>query len=391
MSKHGLIDKHGALNYDARMTKAGLARFEPILKVLKTDPAEAETKFNALDTVSQVELFLNADDMSRLRLLEISHDPRGFMKELPATEIWMTVKRLGKDDALPLINYASPEQTQVMIDIETWKKDRILIPDLYEWLGYIYACGNEKIMEYFSECDWDEILFFFKSAIVAYKKVDKDEDVTNEIAWPREEMPTTHEGVYYFQVIHEEWDQMLRQLLEILVKHDHNAYMKILEACMWDVPSQREEEAYEVRSRRLAEHGFPTFDEAVTINSPLPKSKLGFAIKRPATNKIEKYFAPRYPLIVMGERVLFLNRVVSVMSEQEESRLLIELANIANKILISEGKEVGADTIKASMEKAIDVTSKGLESLSNGNIDRGRELLNEYWTQTIYQVGLATT
>lgn len=330
--------------------------------------------------------FLSLCDKDRLKLVETAENPREVLAGVPATEVWFTIMRLTPADALPLIKYSTTEQLQTVFDIEWWKKDRLDAASIYEWMNYIEACGIEKTVEWFKEFDWDQILWFFKTNIVVFKKEDKEEDPSDAIGWPREEMPITHEGIYYFQVLNEKRDQTIRRALEILVKHDMELYRSICEACIWDIPSQREEDAQETRSRRLAEHGFPPFDEAIQVYSPISRARFKMVEKRKGGSA--EFLAPQYPLTVLGDRVLFINRVVSLLSEGEKDRFLLEAAQIANKILVADGEGIDCENISSSLLKAMGLINIGLEVMSDGDLSTAAKLIPEHWLISFFQVGL---
>lgn len=357
-----------------------------ITKLLRQDPSQAEEQFNKLALADQAELFLRAGDRDRLRLVELAHESRKLLEFVPAMEIWLTIKRLTPADSLSLIKYATPEQLQVVSDIEWWKKDKLSSSSVYEWLEYISACGIDKMVEWFTDGDWDQILWFFKQSVVVFKREDKEVDPADAISWPREEAPITHEGVYYFQVLDEGRDEVVRRFLEILVKHERDLYSSICEACIWDIPSMKEEEAYQVRARRLAEHGLPSFDEAIGIYSPLSRSRFKSVAKRDKAEEVK--FAPRYPLAVLGDKVLFVNRVLSETTLALENRFLLEIAGIANKLLVADGEDPEPERLNSSLTKAMGYINIGLEVLSGGDISAAVSLIEGYWLTSIFQVGL---
>lgn len=357
-----------------------------ITKLLKKDRIAAENAFNALPVETQSELFLNAPDRDRLDLVEMSHAPRQLLENIPAVEVWFTIMRLTPKGALPIINYATPEQLQVVCDIEWWKKDRLELQSIYEWLDYITECGIDRTFEWFDTSDWEQLLWFFKQSIVVFKKDEKDSDIFDSLQWPREEAPITHEGVYYFQALEEKKDALVRRLMELLAKHNLELYSKVCEMCIWDSPAIREEEAFEIKSRRLAEHGFPSFDEAISIYAPLDLKRFKTLKKRPASHNPN--FVPRYPLSVLGDKILFINRVLSEASPEVESNFLLEVASIANKLLIAGGIDIDSQSLTRSLVKAIGYINIGLETISGGDVQRANVVIEEHWFVHIFQLGL---
>lgn len=374
------------------MTPAMSGPLRSITALIQSDPEAAAEHLSGLSMREQADAFLYAKDRDRLRMIEIVARPRELLEKIPATELWFTIKRLTPRDSIPLIKYSTPEQLQVISDIEWWRKDRLSAPSILEWLEYISACGMDKIVEWFREGDWDQILWFFKTNIVVFKREDKEEDPAQGVDWPREEAPTTHEGVFYFQVLDEKYDELVRYFLEVLVKNDLEMYMQICEACIWEVPLQREEEAFEVRCRRLAEHGFPSFDEAIGVYSPIRKERFNMVKGRtasmaPVATKVSDEFPPQYPLVTLGKRVLLIDRVMAGLESGPQDRFLIEAAQIGNKVLIADGEDIDKENLERALVKVIGYINIGLETVSEGDISKAKALIEGYWLISLFQVG----
>lgn len=359
-----------------------------ILNLLAKDLIAAEQEFNKLDIVNQAEVFINAKDFDRLKLLEIAYKPRELLENVPTAELWYTVNRLTPRDAIPIIQYAAPNQLQVMTDIECWGKDRINNESMYEWLEYIIECGLDRLVEWFQTTDWDQLVWFFRENIIVCKQLNPDENPACFDIWPRnDDAPITHEGLYYFQVKDVKHDQVVRYVMEMLAKSDLALYHDICESCLWDLSSSREEAAYEMRIRRLEEEGFPSFDDAIAVYAPLSRKKFAGIKKR--TSACSPLVYPRYPLTVLGDKILFLNRVLSPCLDKTEESFLFEIAALANKLVVGDAENITFENSKQKLLKAIGYTNIGLEVLSDGDLEKGTEILSNYYVVNIFQVGLA--
>jgi hypothetical protein len=52
-------------------------------------------------------------------------DARQFIQELPSDDFFWLIKKVGDNDCLPLLELASEDQWQHVLDLEIWQKDRL--------------------------------------------------------------------------------------------------------------------------------------------------------------------------------------------------------------------------------------------------------------------------
>ncbi|MCP4666778.1 MAG: hypothetical protein GY849_10465, partial [Deltaproteobacteria bacterium] len=58
------------------------------------------------------------------RILDMDR-PQKLIRELPAQDFFWLVKKVGDNDCLPLLEMASEDQWQYLLDLEIWKGDRL--------------------------------------------------------------------------------------------------------------------------------------------------------------------------------------------------------------------------------------------------------------------------
>ncbi|MGZ6027923.1 MAG: DUF6178 family protein, partial [Myxococcaceae bacterium] len=71
---------------------------------------------------------------ARLDALLDSADAPELVRALPAEQLYATVAEVGLADASDLVQLASPEQVQALVDLGAWKKDALDPHGLLEWL-----------------------------------------------------------------------------------------------------------------------------------------------------------------------------------------------------------------------------------------------------------------
>ena len=58
------------------------------------------------------------------RILD-SDKPRELVESMPSEDFFWLIKKVGVDDCLPVLELASAEQWQYVLDLEIWKRDRL--------------------------------------------------------------------------------------------------------------------------------------------------------------------------------------------------------------------------------------------------------------------------
>jgi hypothetical protein len=62
-------------------------------------------------------------------------NPEAFVRNMAHVDLYWAVKKIGEEDALPVLQMASSEQWQFLLDLELWKKDRLDLGQASAWMG----------------------------------------------------------------------------------------------------------------------------------------------------------------------------------------------------------------------------------------------------------------
>lgn len=299
-------------------------------------------------------------------------------------DVWLKVKELGASDALSVISETTPEQFQYILDIELWKKDKWLVDNALTWLSVVKECGREKIIQWAHETDLDNVILTLKEFVTIQKK-GSPEDNPLEHEWPNNIAVQTMEGVYFYQPTSKEADAFIRDILETIAKDDHEFYMRLCEAVISELKSNLEESAFSWRAKRLAEKGFPCYEEAVQVYKYLSERNIKNLPKR---KKVNVENAPKYPLALQQENYpVLLLALAEIKDESLLNEISLELATTANKVLIADGRPINPETLLAELKKALGYINIGLEYLSGADSKQAAAVLSEHWCQNLFQVG----
>jgi hypothetical protein len=161
------------------------------------------------------------------------------------------------------------------------------------------------------------------------------------------------DGANLFSPERSEHAVAVRRLAEALYVDDVDRYLGIIRSALFELPSEVEETALHWRASRLEEHGYPTWDEALSIYAPPETMPSALAEPMLPADADEKALAaPRASLRVLGPAGLIVHGV-DAMSPADRERALFGLMALANRVLVADGGDAGSiETHALVMERA---------------------------------------
>lgn len=316
-----------------------------------------------------------------------SKDPGSLVKTLSEEDVWLTIKKLGERNALPILASTSNEQLQYILDIELWKRDKFLPEQSLVWLEYLKECGTKKVLQWIYESDADCVILVFKEFVHVEKK-ESSEDNPLEREWPSEFPPVTFDGSYYFQCLTQRSDEIIRPVLELLAKDNHQFFMKLCEAVMAELRSNLEESAFSWRMKRLSDKGFAPLEEALEVYKYLNDRQIASLPKRAGFKPTDIERAAIYPLALGGESYpVLMIALADLKNDPLADDVKNELAVLANKVVMADARPITPETIESSLKKVMGYTNIGLESLSGADIHKAGKVLHERWVMHLFQIG----
>ena len=81
--------------------------------------------------------------LDRILALE---NPEEFVRNMAHVDFYWLVKKIGEEDALPVLQMASAEQWEFLLDLELWQKDRLDLRQATAWMGHLLQAdpGGKK-------------------------------------------------------------------------------------------------------------------------------------------------------------------------------------------------------------------------------------------------------
>jgi Family of unknown function (DUF6178) len=312
-------------------------------------------------------------------------NPRELIRGLPQEDFFWLVKKVGDNDCLTLLEMASQDQWQYLLDMELWRKDRFNQDQAFQWLERLKQADPDKLaMWLFGEGQTFTYFYFFKSIQVVIKE---EEEVLN----PDEDF-IAFEGVFYFRVLDKRHRETIEDILRAMAEYDLERYQAVLLGLSGVLPAEIEEDMYRMRNIRLAEHGFLPFDEALSIYAPLDAGKI--SVEKPEekthnfTDEIERSLVPLSPLYHAGGPNLLMEAFSRITDSIFLDRIRLEFAGLCNQILSADGiMPDDLEVLIKTCRKAAGYLNLSLEKLCGEDLASAERLVREHSLVSVFRVG----
>jgi hypothetical protein len=357
-------------------------------RLLPEDPEEAERIFNSLPIQEQADVLLQVRGKERLHTLFLSKDPEQLLQHLPELEVFLTVKEIGERDALPLVSLTTPEQFQLLLDLDCWKRDELDPEKILHWLEILLECGEKKIAQFIHAEDPEFIALLLKKFLRVTTLEGEPVEVSENVP------PFTLDQYYFVHFMGKETRPVLERFLKIFSLIEPGGYPKLMEALIWELGSEIEEGQYRIRNARLAEHGFPDLEEALEIYRFIQPDSLAPGEKGSFTRGAEEgaQGQPAFYLTYVDESPFFSSVLVRIDDPGERDRLKMEMTALCNRAMVAEATDLSRfEEIERITKKAFHYLNLGLQYLSGQEETKALEILRSLPLLKVFRCGASLT
>jgi hypothetical protein len=315
----------------------------------------------------------------RVDLILGDPDDKKLARAMHPQELYWLFKESDTPQAMELLGLANPQQCLFILDMELWKGWAFLEDKAVEYLGYILKGSEEHFLELLPHLDFNLLsLFLGRELVVAGGIGDLNTDEERLTDWDH-----TFDDVFLIKFKDPKHAMVIGSFLELVCRFDNPLYTALMESVCGDIDIEAEEECYRMKSGRLADLGFPPYDEALEIYSRINPDTF-----TPSHNKVLLHTdeATRLPETFMTGTT-FLERVILRMDSE---LFRMELNYLVNTALVADEAHL-ADTedMKSVVERVHGYLNIALEHLSKGDEMKGAELLAGEYLKSLFQLGFS--
>ena len=315
----------------------------------------------------------------RVDLIPEDPDGKQLTWAMHPQELYWLLKEIGAPDAMKLLGLANPEQYLFILDMEIWKGWTLLDDKAVEYLGYILKESEEHFLELLPHLDFNLLsLILGRELIVAGGIGDLNTDEERRTEWDH-----TFDDVFLIKFKNPEHSRVICSFLELIHRFDNPLYIALMESINGEIDIESEEECYRLKSGRLADLGFPPFDEALEIYSRI--NPLTFT---PSLNKVlvQTGEMTTLPMAFLTGKT-FLEKVIFLMDSE---LFRMELNYLINTALVADQAHLGdTEQMKSVVERVYGYLNIALEYLCHGDEAKGAKILSGEYLKKLFQLGFS--
>src|SRR5579863_6648894 len=308
--------------------------------------------------------------------------------------LFYTLKEIGSADAGDLLSLAIPEQIKWLFDLDCWDKDRPNLARMREWIDAMADGGRKRLADGLMEIDLELVSLLLRQYIRVHR-VDEPEE-SPERFLDRFVQFGEHYLVEFIR--HDAIQQHMLEFLEEAFERDYNYFTGLMEEIYWGVEAELEEQAYEFRSARLADHGFPDYFEAQRVFAYLNPQQFAeirsrhIPPDRDALDEAEVLAPEMAPAVVDAENSLFNAALTAGFAAQGKRQLRSEMAMVSNQVLVARSVDFGdLEAVRVAVEMTHNYMNMGLEHLAGGDLKIAIEHLRDTHLQQLFRLGVSLT
>ena len=331
-----------------------------------------------------------------------ARQPAALVHSIPETDLFFLVQDIGPEDCLPLLALASNAQWDFMLDMATWKGDRIKNRSLTRWLNLRYLADPDRFLRWFQneETEFIEWYLFRNIQIRVLEPDEEPADIPDAFM--------TIDNMAYFRFLPESVDMaasedeidasdtdeerytFITRFLEKLYSEDPIQYQNVMLETRTILSNETEEEAWRIRNIRMAEKGFLPFDEAIGVYQPLKPDAIPRRIISKKRSGEPHLPVPAYASGMLDADNLFVRSLKALEQDRMLPEIQTELASLINQLVVADQKQVASKAdIEEVVKKAVGYLSIGLDRMSEMPLDvvRSASLIRSRLLSGIFRVG----
>jgi len=302
---------------------------------------------------------------------------------LPPDELLFTLRSAARENALEIISCATAEQLISLFDLELWDEDILSGERTAYWLLFLADMPEKSLVRWLRKLESPELTILLAPNVTA-ALADEDGDP------PELEgcITFTLDGTYYF-IAQEKLADAVKRLLSLLLRDFPETFKSVLETLLMGFDPEKEEEAFQMRSVRIAELGYVSFGEAQSIYEAVAPAAIYNLPHRTAPLDVVEHLAPASYLLTTGEENVSFAQLLEYFNDTPEGAVIYsQLATLTHKVIAADGLDVGdEESYYTAGSKVTGYLSIALATLNGLDEAKMRETLYTHWIENIFRVG----
>ncbi|HJU11037.1 MAG TPA: DUF6178 family protein [Candidatus Binataceae bacterium] len=354
----------------------------------------SQKEFLNLPFQEKLEFLYGLPARQKRDLILSSPDAERLVRSFAPETLFYTLKEIGVADAGDLLSLAIPEQVRWLFDLDCWHKDQPNLEKMREWIEALAEGGRKRLADGLMGIDLELVSLLLRQYIRVHR-LDAPQDLPDT---PSDRFIQFDEHYLIESIRYDTIHQYLLEFLEEAFERDYNYFAALMEEIYWGVEAELEEQAYQFRSARLADHGFPDYYDAQALFGYINPQKfleLRSEYAPPLRDAFEGngMIAPEMaPVSSIAENSLFNTALTAGFAAQGQRQLRSEMALVSNQVLVARSVDFGdPEAVRVAVEMTHNYLNLGLENLAGGELTSAIEHLRATHLQLLFRLGVSLT
>jgi Family of unknown function (DUF6178) len=354
---------------------------------------QTQSEFLNLPFQEKLEFLYGLPARQKRDLILSAPEAERLVRSFAPETLFHTLKEIGSADAGDLLSMAAPEQVKGLFDLDCWKKDRVDFARMREWIEAMSEAGRRRAAEALMELDIEMVTLLMRR----YLKVYRLDEVQAALDVPSNRVLQFDEHYAVEFIRYDNILPFIQEILEEMFERDYDYFSSLLDEVYWGVDAELEEQAYQYRSARLNDRGFPDFFEAQSVFGYLDPRKFD-EIRRtyiPPDRGDALEEEPSLDMAVMApgtESSLFNAALTAGFAAQGKRQIRSEMALVANQVLVARAIDFGdPDAVRDAIELTHHYLNLGLEHLAGGDLKTAIDYLRDTHLKLVLRLGVSLT
>jgi hypothetical protein len=355
--------------------------------------AQNQSEFLHLPFQEKLEFLYGLPARQKRDLILSAPEAERLVQSFAPETLFYTLKEIGSADAGDLLSMAAPEQIKGLFDLDCWTKDRVNFDRIREWIESMSEAGRRRAAEALMELDIELVTLLMRR----YLKVYRLEEVQAALDVPSNRVVQFDEHYAVEFIRYDNILPFLQEILEEMFERDYDYFSSLMDEVYWGVDAELEEQAYQYRSARLNDRGFPDYFEAQSVFSYLnPKDfeQIRRACVPPhREDALEEDAQIDLAMMTAGsDSSLFNAALTAGFAAQGKRQIRTEMALVANQVLVARATDFGdPDAVRDAIELTHHYLNLGLEHLAGGDLKTSIEYLRNTHLKLLLRLGVSLT
>ncbi len=330
----------------------------------------------------------NASGLQKLDWILSMPQPAEFVTALAPDELYYWLRDIGKEDAYPLLEYATDDQLKSLVDIDAWSRHDLSVARWLDWLDLAVAVDHDTAERFIMSQD-DELLMWLVTGDVQVLPADADTAmIPDEL-----QFFSSPDFLYYVTIPHDHpLTERLPQIMQMMWSADTDRARAIFQQAQFELHEANGEDLERFRSARLQDMGFESPTDALEVFSTLPLRALKKELEQ--VDDLQMSTAPDVggmvsDLVLRGvEPPDLLRAAVSALDERDRTSFGNGFVYLANKVFMAETGDLSKlDDMPEIAALAAATVNLGLSYLAAESEERAAVIVRQVTPETLFKAG----